>query len=568
VLHDVTLMNFLRDWQFVGLENFRTVLTDTRTLTSLKNTAIFAFASISLQMIIGTAISYLLYRAAPKVEKFFRPIVILPWLCSVLIAAFGWQLLLAKDIGLLNTVITGLGFSRIDFFGGSTTAMISIILANTWWAQSESGKNWFSVTDGVRFYQSPTDAEYGNAFFYLSFWPELLDMLLDEWIGVERDGSTLLGSNAKETAYLAHDMGSHFFTGESCYHHPTPLETNANYLLLLAARTGWSGELSGTRKKLALCRRLAEFIYECDTTGNGLPDRCTPNMLDDATPALQYGRDQTYLGLKAQAALTALADIEEACAPADSRAERWRAFVAKGVKTLDAEGWLGEHYPVTLPSEDGNGENPWTGESLPGNKQKGWDDYSIHTSNGLLYLHLANFRQPHWRVKRLVTDLENAGRRCQTPYGCTHTATCDSAVWFSQNICRDLVAAWLGVDMLNNAERYWDYQVLAGSAEDGALFYDSTSGRQRCFHPGGVSIFGAALAAAGLKLNRIENELILSPIRTTLDVPLLPFADWEQRRVPWLRVRQLEGVATARISNRDLLEGLTIEAMGVELEAT
>lgn len=133
VLHDVTLMNFLREWEFVGLENFRTVLTDPRTLTSLQNTAIFAFSSISLQMIIGTAISYLLYRAVPKVERFFRPIVILPWLCSVLIAAFGWQLLLSKDIGLLNTIITGLGFARVDFFGGSTTAMISIVLANTWW---------------------------------------------------------------------------------------------------------------------------------------------------------------------------------------------------------------------------------------------------------------------------------------------------------------------------------------------------------------------------------------------------------------------------------------------------
>jgi hypothetical protein len=35
-----------------------------------------------------------------------------------------------------------------------------------------------------------------------------------------------------------------------------------------------------------------------------------------------------------------------------------------------------------------------------------------------------------------------------------------------------------------------------------------------------------------------------------------------------LRVRQQEGVATARISNRDLLEGLTLETVGVELEKT
>lgn len=441
-------------------------------------------------------------------------------------------------------------------------------LANTWWGTGTRGDDWFAVTDGARACHSPVSVEYSNALFYLSLWPQLLGMLLRQWENYERDADEELETSASEAAYLARDMGSQFCAGEPCSHHPTPVESNADYLLLTAAHVAWGGKASAARQKLPLCRRLAEFIFKCDTTGNGLPDRCTANMLEDGSAPLQYGRDQVYLALKAQAALTALAEIEEACDPANSRAERWRAFVAKGVKTLDTDGWLGDHYPVTLPTEAGDGENPWTGESLPGSKLKGWDDYSIHTANGFLYLGLANLRQPHWRTKRLAKDLENAERRCRTAYGATHTATCDTSVWFSRNICKDFVAAYLGIDLLNNAERYWDYQVVVGGTEGGTLFCDSTLSNDRCYHPGGVAIVSAPLAAAGFRLNRLEGELFISPVRTTLDVPLLPFADWERRRVPWLRVRQQEGVATARISNRDLIEGLTLETVGVELEKT
>jgi hypothetical protein len=49
-------------------------------------------------------------------------------------------------------------------------------------------------------------------------------------------------------------------------------------------------------------------------------------------------------------------------------------------------------------------------------------------------------------------------------------------------------------------------------------------------------------------------------------VPLLPLANWENMRIPVLTVRKREGVVLARISHRDLLEGLTVKVFGAELE--
>ena len=49
-------------------------------------------------------------------------------------------------------------------------------------------------------------------------------------------------------------------------------------------------------------------------------------------------------------------------------------------------------------------------------------------------------------------------------------------------------------------------------------------------------------------------------------VPLLPLADWKAMRIPVLTVTHRDGVTLARISERDLLDGLTLTILGAELE--
>jgi hypothetical protein len=76
------------------------------------------------------------------------------------------------------------------------------------------------------------------------------------------------------------------------------------------------------------------------------------------------------------------------------------------------------------------------------------------------------------------------------------------------------------------------------------------------------------LSAAGLSLNRVDKELILRPLRSTLWVPLLPLADWEGMRIPVLTVQRREGAAVAQISERDLLKGLRVRVLGAESHET
>jgi len=458
----------------------------------------------------------------------------------------------------------------LDWSLGQATSNLAALalhsfLVNTWWTTTGDGGDWFSVWEGSCYYHSTIDVEYNDALVYFALWPELLDMLLDEWAEFEMDGKLTLGEGGEGTAFLCHDMGSGCRVGRQHYDHHMEVEENANYLLMLAARTFASGDTGRAAKQLPLCRRLAQFIVKTDTTGNGFPDLGTATTMDDAGPAVQFGRDQMYLAVKAQAALWCLAELEERCDPKHSKAERWRAFASKSIKTMDAEGWLDDHYAVCLSRTTEGLIDPWTGESLPDGELPGWDDYSIYTANGLLYMFLGGIKMPRWKRGRLSTDIENAERHTRTPYGCRHTAQSGQAIWLSQNIWRDCLAAYLGVDMLNNVERYWDYQVLSGDNLLSSLFYDTTTDNNLCFYPRGAVIFGAPPAAAGLRLNRLDGELVLSPVRQTLRVPLLPLVDWQAMRAPVLTVRNREGVAVATISQKQLLEGLKLTVLNVEM---
>jgi hypothetical protein len=440
-------------------------------------------------------------------------------------------------------------------------------LANSWWATRKGGKDWFSVWEGSCYFHSTIDVEYNDSLLYFALWPELLDMLLEEWPEFQIDGRQTIGPQAKGTAFLCHDMGSKHIVGRQIYPHHMEVEENANYLLLLAARTFFTGEPELARRQMPLCRKLGEFIVQADTDGTGFPDKGTANTIDDASPALQYGKEQVYLAVKAQAALWALAEMEEHLfGGKESRAERWRASVAKGIKTLNEKGWVGDHFAVTLDRTTEGLTDPWTHEPLPPGELKGWNDYSIYTANGLLYLFLANMKMPRWKMARFADDIENAELATRTPYGCTHTAKGDPIVWISQNLWRDYVAAYLGIDMLDNVEAYWEYQALTGDNLDSSLYYDTTHQNNLNFYPRGATVFGAALCAAGLRLNAVTRELRLAPARSTLRVPVLPFVDWQKMRAPWLIVRCREGVPVAQITERDLLKGWKVHVAGAELE--
>jgi hypothetical protein len=197
-------------------------------------------------------------------------------------------------------------------------------------------------------------------------------------------------------------------------------------------------------------------------------------------------------------------------------------------------------------------KDPWTGEIMPDHELEGWDAYTLYVSNGLLYPLLVGKRcQVDW--DRMAQDMQAAMRESLIEYGCTHSSADRSNIWVSQNLWRDFIGAYMGLDYLDMIDRYWAFQVFVNNHADGKCFIDTYLANNLCYYPRGITAIGVFFAAAGLELDRVAGRVALNPVRVPLRVPLPAFADWEAERIPWVEWRMEQGQVVRHMDGADLV---------------
>ena len=100
-LHRWDLLGPIR---YVGLDNWRSVLTDPSFATSLVVTALFILIVVSAQSMLGLVAAAMLAPGLPG-SGFFRTLYVLPWICSPLAIAVLWRWILAPTDGAVSTLL-------------------------------------------------------------------------------------------------------------------------------------------------------------------------------------------------------------------------------------------------------------------------------------------------------------------------------------------------------------------------------------------------------------------------------------------------------------------------------
>ncbi len=114
---------------FIGLTNFRRMLSDPAFLHSLVLTVIFVVGSAVIgQNSLGLLIALLLRGRHRFVQTTVSLVVVGAWVMPEIVAAFCWYAFLNRE-GTLNEWMSGLGVSQNWLY---TTPMLAIILANVW----------------------------------------------------------------------------------------------------------------------------------------------------------------------------------------------------------------------------------------------------------------------------------------------------------------------------------------------------------------------------------------------------------------------------------------------------
>ena len=123
--------------RFVGLDNFRDILTDEDIWARLQTTAQFVIASVALQVFVGFGLALLINRQF-RTHSFWTTIILLPMMLSPAVVGNFWTLLFQPQIGPFNYLVslfTGVPPSSFSMTGEVALAPWTIVLVDTWmWA--------------------------------------------------------------------------------------------------------------------------------------------------------------------------------------------------------------------------------------------------------------------------------------------------------------------------------------------------------------------------------------------------------------------------------------------------
>jgi len=131
-LHDVSLTTLLKDWEYVGPENFVTLFNDPNFYTSLKVTLMFVGGSVALQFGVGMLMAIVLNQQI-RGSGVYRAILIIPWTISAVIAAFSFKFILDDNFGILNYILNQMGIESVGWLSDPNIVVWSLVIANMWY---------------------------------------------------------------------------------------------------------------------------------------------------------------------------------------------------------------------------------------------------------------------------------------------------------------------------------------------------------------------------------------------------------------------------------------------------
>jgi ABC-type sugar transport system permease subunit len=123
--------NIIAPMEFIGLDNFKRLFQDRLFWKSLLNTFQFLLLHIPLQIATALTLAYLLQRKL-LFSAFFRAAFFLPVVISGVVVTMLWQQLFGLENGLLNQLLTALGFNRVSWLSDPGIAIYSIAIMATW----------------------------------------------------------------------------------------------------------------------------------------------------------------------------------------------------------------------------------------------------------------------------------------------------------------------------------------------------------------------------------------------------------------------------------------------------
>lgn len=119
---------------FVGIDNFKHLLEDTRFKAAFVNTIVYCIATVPLTLAAALGLAIVLNQKV-KARGFFRTISFFPYVASLVAVAAVWNMIFSPGAGIVNVLLSHLGVAKNDLPGWAADAkwaMFTVVLFSVW----------------------------------------------------------------------------------------------------------------------------------------------------------------------------------------------------------------------------------------------------------------------------------------------------------------------------------------------------------------------------------------------------------------------------------------------------
>ena len=118
-------------WEYVGLQNYIDLFSDSRFPMAIGRTFIFTAIALTIEMILGIGIALFLNRRFFG-KNFVKTAFLIPMVATPVAIGMVWKLMYDPNIGILDYILKSMGMPTVNFLGDSNIALYSLIVVDIW----------------------------------------------------------------------------------------------------------------------------------------------------------------------------------------------------------------------------------------------------------------------------------------------------------------------------------------------------------------------------------------------------------------------------------------------------
>jgi multiple sugar transport system permease protein len=112
-------------------ENYLNFFTDESFWNTLKVSVLYAFWTVSVELLLGLGIALLLVKRS-RVNNFISIMLLMPLMTAPALASLIWKLMTNPGFGILSYLVTLLGIQDFNWASDPRTAMLTVVIVDVW----------------------------------------------------------------------------------------------------------------------------------------------------------------------------------------------------------------------------------------------------------------------------------------------------------------------------------------------------------------------------------------------------------------------------------------------------